>query len=274
MKSTNISLICSDIDGTLLNIDRELSPLTKKVIHRLDKSIPFILISSRMPVSMRQLQKELNCLEAPLIAYNGSLVVDQATPLLSREIDVAVIEEIVTAVKSTNIHVSLYYFDQWYVPANDYWAQREAHNTRVQPKIQPLLNTLNEFKQRKVGAHKVMCMGPKEEIEGLERLLTTHFQTAVNAYRSKDTYIEVNHKAQDKFSALRFLMKIKYPSLKLENTLAFGDNYNDKTLLEQVGHGVAVANAKEEIISIAQAVTSSNIDDGVARYIQGVFPTN
>ena len=53
----------------------------------------------------------------------------------------------------------------------------------------------------------------------------------------------------------------------MENTIAFGDNFNDTTLLEQVGTGVAVANAKKEVLSVANDVTLSNIEDGVAFYL-------
>lgn len=271
MKSTNISLICSDIDGTLLNRNRELSQLTKNVIHRLNKHIPFILVSSRMPSSMRLLQQELHISDLPLIAYNGSLILDQSTPLLSHEIDLEVIESIAKAVETTNIHVGLYNYDEWYVPSYDFWAKREANNTRVQPKIQPLLKTLEDFNSRGIGAHKVMCMGPEEEIEVLNRHLSDRCSQKVHAYRSKDTYIEVSHIAQDKFSALAQLLEIKYPNLGMENTLAFGDNYNDKTLLENVGFGVAVANAKDEILAIADAITSENINDGVAHYLLDMF---
>lgn len=271
MKSTNIKLICTDIDGTLLNVNRELSQHTIDVINQLKNEIPIILISSRMPSSMRLLQEELHILDLPLIAYNGSLILDQSNCLLSKEIDVEVIEAIVAAVNATNIHASLYSHDDWYVPSNDYWAKREANNTRIQPTVQPILKTLQGMKKRKVGAHKIMCMGPKEEINILHELLTSKYSNQVHAYRSKDTYIEISHIDQDKFSALAHLMKIKYPTLQVENTLAFGDNYNDKTLLENAGQGVAVANAKDEILAVAKIVTASNINDGVAHYLHDQF---
>jgi len=66
-------LICSDIDGTLLNKDKELSTATIREIKRLSH-IPFVLISSRMPKAMRHLQHELGNTDAPIIAYNGGLI--------------------------------------------------------------------------------------------------------------------------------------------------------------------------------------------------------
>ncbi len=63
-------LICSDIDGTLLNKDRELSTKTIEVIKDMTP-MPFILISSRMPQAIEHLQKELDITHLPLICYNG-----------------------------------------------------------------------------------------------------------------------------------------------------------------------------------------------------------
>ena len=54
----------------------------------------------------------------------------------------------------------------------------------------------------------------------------------------------------------------------MEQCIAFGDNYNDSTLLEQVGIGVAVANAKPKVLKIADVVTEKNTEDGVANYLE------
>ncbi len=267
MKQNNIKLICSDIDGTLLDKNRSLSARTLKEIHRLSEYFPIVLISSRMPKSMRKLQRQLKCIHNPLIAYNGSLIIDEERTLFSQEVPFDLLETMRSYVNNTSIHLSLYHKDEWVVPTNDYWAQREANNTKVNPEIQPLATTLKEWKKRGISAHKVMCMGKTEEIDVLYRHLMEHHKDEVNAYRSKDTYIEVSHVHQDKASALNLLLKKKYPTLSMENALAFGDNFNDTTLLEQVGTGVAVANAKKEVLSVANAVTLSNIEDGVAHYL-------
>ena len=150
---------------------------------------------------------------------------------------------------------------------DDYWAKREAHNTKVDPSIAPLDQTLANWKKREISAHKVMCMGEEEEIKVLYQQLQLH-QNEINAYRSKSTYIEVSHIEQDKASALAFLLKIKYTKIEMDHVVAFGDNYNDATLLKKVGVGVAVANAKEEILTKANEITKANIEDGVALFLE------
>ena len=112
-----------------------------------------------------------------------------------------------------------------------------------------------------------MCMGEEKEIEVLYQQLQLH-RNEINTYRSKSTYIEVSHIEQDKASALALLLKKKYPEIDMNNVIAFGDNYNDATLLEKVGLGVAVANAREEILANANHITKANIEDGVALFLE------
>ena len=54
----------------------------------------------------------------------------------------------------------------------------------------------------------------------------------------------------------------------IKNILAFGDNYNDIEMLKSVGIGVAVANAKPEVLSIADVITDTKKEDGVANYLE------
>jgi hydroxymethylpyrimidine pyrophosphatase-like HAD family hydrolase len=53
--------------------------------------------------------------------------------------------------------------------------------------------------------------------------------------------------------------------------MAFGDNYNDIDMIAQVGHGVAVANARNEVKQVSNAVTDDYKNDGVAKYLAKVF---
>lgn len=260
-------LICSDIDGTLLNKDRELSSKTIAVIREKKERMPVVLISSRMPKAMRHLQEELEIQKHPMIAYNGGLVLTydqtEAEVLLSIEIELVIAELLLRFTTGSSIHVSLYHADDWYVPAMDYWAEREQNNTKVSPVVADLQAVCRDWKSEGKGPHKIMCMGPAEEIQLLENWLSMYYQEDLHFYRSKPTYLEIASKQISKLSALSFLLDQKYP-IKLEEVIAFGDNYNDVDLLEGVGLGVAVANARDAVKAVANKITLSNLEDGVA----------
>lgn len=182
--------ICTDIDGTLLNKDRQLSQRTIHTIKSLEKDVPVILASSRMPGAMRHLQQELDILHHPLICFNGGYVIyfedghTEPMQLDSVQVPAPVCQTIHDFTKGTDIHVSLYEQDNWYAPANDYWADREARITKVSPKITALKPILQSWQQAETGAHKVMCMGPADEIDALQQELTKNFADQVHAYRS------------------------------------------------------------------------------------------
>lgn len=262
-------LLCSDIDGTLLNADRQLSPRTLAAYGAIRATTPLVLASSRMPKAMRHLQVDLGIGGAPLICYNGGLVLgdeQEGTPVLnSLPVPLAVVRDALDWAQGTEVHVGLYQYDQWLVPRHDFWTAREINNTKVDPDFVGNLHSATA--QWVEGAHKVMCMGPAEQIQVMYDRLQARHGDAVHTYRSKDTYIEISHKAISKASALALVLA-RYHAFGMEAVAAFGDNYNDIDLLQAVGVGVAVENARLEVKAVADMQTSHHKADGVAKAIE------
>jgi Cof subfamily protein (haloacid dehalogenase superfamily) len=270
----NWKLVCSDIDGTLLDKDRQLSQRTIDILKDIKDRLPVVLISSRMPKAMRHLQEELDILTHPLISFNGGLVLDYssgvAEVLSSIEIPVNVAEVIIAFSKGSSIHTSLYHNDEWYVAKLDYWAEREMNNTKVEPEVADLKSVCEKWKSDNKGAHKIMCMGDASDILLLYNYLIMHHSQTVHVYRSKDTYIEIASKKISKLLALDFLLNHSY-DINLSEVVAFGDNYNDEEMIGGVGMGVAVGNAKDEVKAVSNAITKSNKEDGVAIFLEELF---
>jgi len=264
-------LICTDIDGTLLNKKRELSNFTIKEIKRVKNKVPVILISSRMPSAMIHLQRKLEIENEPLICYNGTLIIDNKRTIYSDEINHDVVAEIVNLKKNIPFHVSLYHYDNWYVEEYDYWAKREENNTKVTPTVTSLKGVVKNWEKNKNSAHKIMCMGNEEYISDVQKQLDKDFGKEITMYRSKPTYLEITTIRCSKLTALIKLIEYKYTPINLDNVIAFGDNYNDIDLLAGVKIGVAVANAKPEALAVANYITSSNRNDGVAKAIKKYF---
>ena len=185
-------------------------------------------------------------------------------------IPVHVCETILNYTSGKTIHVSLYTEDNWYAPQDDYWTEREARVTKVTPVITALPEVLQRWQASGIGAHKVMCMGPEEEMNALEATLNASLSQAIHVYRSKSTYIEIAPRAISKASALKLALR-NYYNLDIAQAMAFGDNYNDIDMLQSAGYGVAVANAREEVKAVVRYTTASNIDDGVAAMLEKYF---
>lgn len=263
-----LKIAFTDIDGTLLNSEREVSVMLKEQVARIsENNIPFILISSRMPSAMTHLQKDLGIDDLPIICYNGGLILADGEVIDDISIPPTILEDIADLNQNNKFHISLYNNDDWYVPSMDFWAKREENNTKVIPIVKPTKDVITMWKSEEKGAHKVMCMGDKEHMDFVYATLGKLHGDKLHLYRSKDTYIEIANKNISKLTGIEELLACKYPKLSLENCIAFGDNYNDIEMLKAVNMGVAVANAKEEVLLIANDTTDANKKDGVAKAI-------
>lgn len=270
-----IKVLCTDIDGTLLDSRRELSDRTIASIKRVKDEVPFILASSRMPAAMRHLQHQLDIPGHPLICYNGGYVIryndtDKLHVFDTVTISLPVCEEIIALTNGTSLHISLYHADEWYAPQADQWTERESRITKVSPVVRSSASVIADWSSEGKGAHKIMCMGPEEEIQQLEDILSVRHASNVHAYRSKSTYLEISPRAISKASAMALVVKQLY-NLSPADVMAFGDNYNDIEMLSSAGWGVAVENARPEVRAVASEITSSNILDGVAETIDRYF---
>jgi Cof subfamily protein (haloacid dehalogenase superfamily) len=267
----SIRAICTDIDGTLLDSRRELSAFTISIFRQIRHKRPIILASSRMPRAMRHLQKELGIMDHPLICYNGGYVLkyssdDTFDVIYSADIAWEICVEILGLGSSTSLHLSLYRNDEWYAPKMDEWADREATITKVSPTLMSGEEVLQLWKAANYGAHKIMCMGNANEIKSLEEILRSKFPHDIHVYHSKSTYLEIAPRIISKASALKLLLEKCY-GISLEDVMAFGDNYNDIELIQSVGFGIAVNNAREEVKAVANDITDTSVRDGVAHAI-------
>ncbi|AKP51890.1 Cof-type HAD-IIB family hydrolase [Cyclobacterium amurskyense] len=265
-----ISAICTDIDGTLLDKTRQLSTRTLKAFAALPSDFPIILASSRMPGAMAHLLEEFGRVANPLICYNGGFVIrsknEDYQQVSSTYIDANTCREIFAFASETSVHISLYSGDSWFAPSKDKWTVKEEMVTKVKATIDNHHSVLGNWEENSRGAHKVMCMGTAEEIQWLYDQLIENFSSSLHLYRSKDTYIEIAPKSISKASGLRQILA--EAAIPMAEVLAFGDNYNDISLIEEVGYGVAVANARDEVKKVAKEITESNTADGVAITIE------
>lgn len=269
----NIRAICTDIDGTLLDSNRQISARTIAAFSRLPSDFPIILASSRMPSAMTHLLEEINRTANPLICYNGGYVLGMnASENIHQPVDSVYISlkdctRILDLAKGTSIHISLYHADEWYAPQMDNWTRKEELATKVRSVISSNTEVIEKWESEAAGAHKVMCMGDAEEIEQLFTSLQKVLGNTLHLYRSKDTYIEIAPKAISKASGLELVLST-YFDISMSEVMAFGDNYNDIDLLSAVGLGIAVENARDEVKAVANEITAKNTEDGVAIAIE------
>jgi hydroxymethylpyrimidine pyrophosphatase-like HAD family hydrolase len=116
-----------------------------------------------------------------------------------------------------------------------------------------------------------MAMGEVHEIDQIVDFLSKEYRNELHLYRSKSTYLEISPKSISKLTAIKFLLDQHF-NFALEDVIAYGDNYNDVEMLNHVGFGVAVGNAREEAKLVAKHITALSIEDGVALSLQQLGP--
>lgn len=270
-------LIISDIDGTLLNKARDVDPVTIKEIRRVSANyhIPIVLASGRMSKGMHKIKRDIGLIELPMISYNGALIQGALNPdgssetLFSKTFSAEIGLGIYKMGKENGVEIGLYSFDDWHVEQIDRWAQHEIDHTKIDPVVTNNEATLRNWQTQKKGLHKIMLIGETALIDPLEIKLRAKYNNDLQIYRSNRFIIEVCPSEVTKCTATQFLNQ--YMNLLPQFIMAFGDNLNDKEMLEYVGTGIAVANAKPPVKAIADDLTDSNVEFGVANALQKYF---
>ena len=266
MNST-YKLICTDIDGTLLNSDRWLSDETVSAFAK--ANLPTILASSRMPNALTYIQEGLNITGSPLIAYNGSLIIGRDSKVLdSIHFSTEVLKALLPHHKQYSYNLSIYSHNHWFTDKEDTWSLREINNTRVTPVYQSASESLSFLNEANLGIHKLMCMGDSSEIDSIVQHLSPIFEEEVHLYRSKDTYLEITPRNIDKAKALKTLLNSEF-NFGMEAVMAFGDNHNDDELIKHSKLGVAVGNATTTLKALADYISPyTNKENAVAKVIE------
>ena len=252
--------IFTDIDGTLLNSAREVSAKTREALRRCAREgVRIVLSSSRSPQGIEPIVNA-NDLTCCIIAFGGGLVLDEdRTRLHERGMSREEAAEVVDFVEAKLSDVT------WNAFTADDWVVRSREDPRVLREERIVKTLAQEGLVRNLPdgrmVDKVLCMCLPERSAEVECTLKRRFPS-LSISRSSDILVEVNAAGVSKAVALRAFCEAK--GIRVEDTLAFGDNYNDLEMLRAAGLGVAMGNAPDDIRDIAGFVTSDNDHDGIA----------
>ena len=262
-KSPRYKLIALDLDGTVIGADLIVPPRVKKAIQRaIGAGIVVTLATGRMFRAALPYARELG-LQAPLICYQGAMIkspIDQQV-LYHQPVPLYLARQVMEVVQEKGLHLNVYLDDHLYVSQVNRWALAYANIARV-----PLhaVGDLAAFLNADPTKMVVVSDPPVNDV--VSRELKERFRDVLFITKSYPIFCEVAHPACSKSQALARLCDLL--GIRREETVAVGDNANDADMVEWAGLGVAMGNATQEVLDVAQAVTSTVQEDGVARILE------
>jgi Cof subfamily protein (haloacid dehalogenase superfamily) len=273
-------LIALDLDRTLLNDEGEISSPDAEALRGFARAGGLVVLASgRMTANIRPFFDRLG-LDGPTIGYNGALareaVATSGKVILERGLPARYADELVDYTRRERFHLN-YYLDETLYARDDPELRRFADlYSRQTGAVFHFLPDLERFRGREptkliiVTDPTVPDRPDPRHRDELYEAWQARWGSEVTVMRTNPEYLEFYHRHANKGIALAAVAA--HYGVEQSLTLAFGDNYNDASMLEWAGCGVAVANAQAEVKAVADWVSpltnnESAVSDAIQRLV-------
>lgn len=261
-------LLVLDVDGTLLNDEREISKRTLAALLKVQQmGVRIVLASGRPTYGLMPLAKtlELGNYGGFVLSYNGCQIIkaQNGEILFERRINPEMLPYLEKKARKNGFAIFTYHDDTLITdsPDNEY-IKNEA-----------LLNNLKIIKEDEFSTAidfapcKCMLVSDKEEaLIGLEQHWEKRLAGTLDAFRSEPYFLEVVPCGVNKANTLGALLE--HLEVTREEVIAIGDGVCDVTMLQLAGMGVAMGHSQDSVKVCADYVTASNEEDGVALAVE------
>ena len=262
--------IALDLDGTLTNHDKEVTPITRQALMRAQKDGAHIILASGRPtygIAPIADHLEIDKYNGYVLSYNGGKIVNWQTKeeLYSNHLPNNVIPILYNYAKEKD-YALLGYAGKEIItemPDDKYVKEESRINKMEIRKVDNLLESLES------NPTKLLMTGDASLMIKAEEELAEIVGNRMDVFRSAPFFIELVPKGIDKAQSLNRLLELI--GLSTNDMIAFGDGYNDLSMLKLAGVGVAMANAVPEVRAEADFITKSNEEDGVAFAIEKFY---
>lgn len=263
-------MIALDLDGTLNNDQKIITKRTKETLIAVQKKGVKVVLASGRPAP--GLKRESEALELEkyngiLLSYNGGKVVEATTKKvlyeksLPNEIAVRLLKHLenfpVTPIVDDGKH--------YYTTGKD----------EFMIEVESRLNNLGIKEVENVAAAvdfnpvKILIAAPKEQLMPVIDKIKEPFLDELSFVQSTPYFLEATMKGINKASSLHEVCEIL--NIKPDEVMAFGDEQNDLKMIEFAGLGVAMGNACDKLKAVADEITLSNNEDGIAHTLEKYY---
>lgn len=259
--------IALDLDGTLTNSEKKITPRTLKALKEAQKrGVTVILASGRPTYGIVPVAKEVGIADfgGYILAFNGGRITrfSDGEVVFNQTLDPAFLGELHSGAMRHGMHILSPIGDK-VVATNpdDQYVQVECNiNHMPAVKYNDFVGDIDE------PINKCLIVGDPERLPQVEEDMKARLGGKMDFYRSCPFFLECVPLGIDKAASLARLCEIM--GIGMHEMIACGDSYNDMSMIKAAGLGVAMANSAPEVLEAADHVTLSNDEDGVAVVIE------
>lgn len=255
-------VLALDIDGTLTDSRKNITPNTLAALHKaMDKGCNVVLASGRPTPGLNRYKNELELDKRGgfLLSFNGARLTEckSGKEIYSNTIKPELVAKLRAFIEGKDVGM-MTYEDEGIVTDTriDEYMVWEA-------KINGLnIKTVSSFKSYVTfPVNKCLMTAPDAEAFKLMNELIEEFGDELSIYRSEPFFVEIMPKNVDKAATLGILCE--YMGIACKDLVACGDGYNDISMIEYAGLGVAMGNANADVKAVADIITKTNDEDGL-----------
>jgi Cof subfamily protein (haloacid dehalogenase superfamily) len=261
-------LFVSDIDGTLVTPDKQLTPAAiQAAVDVRAAGVPFSVVSSRPPRGMAKIVDAVRP-TAPYAAFNGGSVVDIDGRLLqAHRLSPEAAGSTLQAMQRAGVRPWVFADDAWLLTdLNSPDVERERRTVGFGPTVVAGFDAVLDRIDKIVAASDDPGL-----LDRLEAELRAAVSVGTSVERSQAYYVDVTHPRANKGEAVRAIAA--QVGADLANTIVIGDMTNDIAMFRVAGFAIAMGQAPDAVKAEAAAVTAANTDEGFAKAVaQVVLP--
>ena len=256
-------MLVLDLDGTLTNSRKEITEPTRKALIEIQKAGKKVTLASGRPINgILPLAEKLELAKygGYLLSFNGARITrcSDGQIVYNRILPPEVIRPIFDIAKTfPGVDILTYEGENILsgLNTNEYTEKEASINKMAILPVEDFVSRIT------FPINKMLITGAPAVIETLMETLQKKFHKLLNIYRSEPYFLEIMPQNIDKAYSLQKLLNSI--GLTADSMICCGDGYNDLSMIEYAGLGVAMENAQPIVKESADFITKSNDEDGV-----------
>lgn len=264
------AVLALDLDGTLTDSKKRISERTKESIDKFIAAGGTVALASGRPTfGVMPVAKilELDKKGGYILSYNGGCFLDckNNKQLFMKELTHEYLPILEKQAKEFGINLMTYNGDKAYALDIDeqYYMIEININHFIRVKADPLTPKIT------FPIIKCLMTADGDYLAKVEKEMKKYWEGKLNIVRSEPYFLEVTEVGIDKASTITNMVKKLGKSV--DNLICCGDGFNDLSMIQAAGIGIAMANAQEKVRAAADYITKSNDEDGIVDVVENLF---